>query len=216
MPARQAGRLPPALLRGPVRVLRPQDAAGAYAHPRPEFARLTRSGVLHRLATGYYAVVPDDQIDRRWLPELESAAVGIAASDEGIDSVALMGLSAARVHGAVPRAVGVAVVAASRHRATVRLSDRDAEVIFVRRRVERIDVERHAFELGQGFVTTVEQTVVDLAARPNLGGLPDEAHAAMHALLARADHEILRDLAAAQRRTATLNRALRGTDHAGT
>jgi hypothetical protein len=28
---------------------------------------------LHRLANGYYAVVPDDQVDRSWLPELAVA-----------------------------------------------------------------------------------------------------------------------------------------------
>jgi hypothetical protein len=111
---RQHTGLPPALLRRPIRVLRPRDAAGHYAHPRPEFARLTRSGALHRVATGYYAAVPDDQRDRPWQPELESVALGVAAADEGVESVALMGLSAARVHGAVPRALGVAVVAASR------------------------------------------------------------------------------------------------------
>src|SRR4051795_2696409 len=69
MAHRVAGRLPSALLRRPVRVLRPQDAAEVYAYPRPEFARLARAGVLHRLASGYYAVVPEDQIDRAWLPE---------------------------------------------------------------------------------------------------------------------------------------------------
>jgi hypothetical protein len=62
MAHRQAGGLPATLLHRPIRVLRPQDAVGAYAHPRPEFARLERLGVLHRLATGYYAAVPDDRI----------------------------------------------------------------------------------------------------------------------------------------------------------
>jgi hypothetical protein len=210
MAHRQAGRLPSALLHRPIRVLRPQDAAGTYAHPPPEFARLERLGVLHRLATGYYAAVPDDRIGQSWLPDLESAALGIAASDEGVGSVALMGLSAARIHGAIPRAVGIAIVAASRHRATIRLLDRDAEVIFVRRDVARIDVERHTFELGQGWVTTVEQTILDLIARPGIGGLPDEAAGAIHALLPRADRELLSDLAIQQRRKGALARTLRG------
>jgi hypothetical protein len=69
---RVPGRLPAELARRPFRVLRPQDAAAVYAHPRPEFARLTDSGTLHKLATGYYAIVPDDLIGRPWLPELES------------------------------------------------------------------------------------------------------------------------------------------------
>lgn len=135
--------------------------------------------------------------------------MGIVTADEGADSVALMGLSAARVHGALPRAVGVAVVAARHHRRPLRLSDRDASVLFIRRDVARLDVERHALELGQGWVTTVEQTVLDLAARPALGGLPEEAEAAAHALLPRTDRQALRELAVAQRRRATLDRVLR-------
>lgn len=208
--AHQAGRLPVSLLQRPMRVLRPQDAGRVYAHPRPEFARLVRSGVLRRLATGYYAVVPDQRVGLPWVPELESSALGIAAADEGAESVALMGISAARVHGAVPRALGVAVVAASRHRATIRLVDRAAEVVFVRRDVRRIDVERRQLELGQGWVTTVEQTIIDLFSRPDLGHVPDESNAAVHALLPRADMELLRDLAASQRRTDALARVLDG------
>jgi hypothetical protein len=163
---------------------------------------------LHRLANGYYAVVPDDQADRSWLPELESAALGIAAADQGIDAVALMGLSAARVHGAIPRALGVAVVATTRHRNPLRLADRAATVLFVRRTVAGLDLERRGTELGAGWVTTVEQTLLDLAARPGLGDLPDEAQAAINALLPRADHTMLTELAVAQRRRATLDRVL--------
>ncbi|MGO1051149.1 type IV toxin-antitoxin system AbiEi family antitoxin domain-containing protein [Crossiella sp. CA198] len=206
MPKRQPGRLPSPLLRRPVRLLRPQDAGDFYAHPRAEFARLVRTGVLHRIATGYYLPVPDDHLDRAWLPELESVALGAAAADEGIDSVALMGLSAARIHGALPRAVAVAVVAASRHRAPLRLADRDATVLFVRRDVARLDVERRDLELGQGWVTTIEQTVLDLASRPELGGLPAEAEQAIRGLLPMADRQLLTELATAQRRRATLNR----------
>ncbi|SFT53034.1 Transcriptional regulator, AbiEi antitoxin, Type IV TA system [Actinopolyspora lacussalsi subsp. righensis] len=201
-------RVPSLLLRGSSRVLRPRDAAGVYVNPRPEFARLARAGALHRLATGYYAVVPDDQLDRGWIPELEAAALGIAVADVGIDSVALMGLSAARVHGAVPRALGVAVVAATRHRSTLRLADREATVCFVRRRVAALDVQRHTSELGQGWVTTVEQTVLDLAARPDLGGLPEQARAAAHDLLDRCDRRLLDELAVGQRRQASLARLL--------
>lgn len=212
MATRQAGRLPASLLHRPMRVLRPQDAAGVYAHPRPEFARLARSGVLHRLATGYYAVVPDDRAGLPWLPDLESSALGIAASDEGPESVALMGISAARVHGAVPRAIGVAVVAASRHRSIVALADRDASIVFVRRDVKRIDVERRLLELGQGWVTTVEQTIVDLASRPELGGVIDESYGAVRALLPRADRDLLRDLASSQRKAGKVHRMLEDAD----
>ena len=109
-----------------MRILRPRDAATTYAHPRPEFARLMRTGALHRVAPGYYAVVPDDQVGQGWLPELEATALGIAAAAEGIHTVCAMGLSAARIHGVVPRALAIATVAAGRHRRTMQLADRDA------------------------------------------------------------------------------------------
>lgn len=208
--ARVSARVPSEFLQRPIRVLRPRDAAAVYAHPRPEIARLTRAGALHRLATGYYAVVPDNRIGHHWLPNLELAALGVAAADDSIDTVALMGLSAARIHGAIPRALAVAVVATSHHRPPLHLSDRDAEVIFAHRNVTRLDVQRHTNELGQGWVTTIEQTVLDLAARPKVGGLPAEADAALRALLPRADRELLRELAADQRRLPTIQRILEG------
>ena len=43
MPVRVVARVPPALIRRG-RVLRPADAHGIYAHPRPEFQRLERAG----------------------------------------------------------------------------------------------------------------------------------------------------------------------------
>ena len=67
---------------------------------------------------------------------------------------------------------------------------------------------RLSTELGSGLVTTVEQTVLDLGARPNLGDMPEEAKAAIQALLPRANHAVLEDLARAQRRRATLDRVV--------
>lgn len=206
--ARESGRVPAELLRRPLRVLRPADAGAVYAHPHPEMARLTRRGTLHKLATGYYAVVPEANVGQHWQPGLEAAALGIAAADEGVDSVAVMGVSAARLYGALPRALGVAVIAAQRHRRTIRLVDRDATVHFVRRQVADLDVQRHNFDLGTGWVTTVEQTLLDLIARPELGRVPDEAAAAARALAPRADADILHELAGAQRRASTLARFL--------
>ena len=88
---RRARGLPPALARVPFGVLRPIDAEGVDAHPRPEFRRLVDGGVLHRVATGYYAVAPMSAYDRSWLPCLEAAAFGIAAADYGPGVVTLMG-----------------------------------------------------------------------------------------------------------------------------
>ena len=64
------------------------DARGVYAHPCPEFRRLVDGGVLHRLATGYYAVVPMAAHDRAWMPSLEAAAFGIGGADYGAAAVA--------------------------------------------------------------------------------------------------------------------------------
>jgi hypothetical protein len=141
---------------------------------------------------------------------LEAAAFGIAAADYGVPAVALMGLSAARVHGALPRALGVAVLAVPKQRPVLRLADRDASIVFVPRDVDRLDVQRTDTELGAGWVTGVEQTLLDLAARPDQGGLLDAAAEAAAALLPRADRDRLTRLATAQRRQPTLRRLLAG------
>lgn len=48
----------PGLLAHGRRVVRPRDAVDLYANPRAEFRRMADTGVLRRIATGYYAVVP--------------------------------------------------------------------------------------------------------------------------------------------------------------
>jgi predicted transcriptional regulator of viral defense system len=200
--------LPPQLARRAIAVVRPADAADVYAHPRPEFHRLARRGLLHRLTNGYYAIVPRDRIgDDDWRPSLEAAAVGIAAAAYGADRAVLMGLSAARLHGALPRAIGVAVVAVPRQRDPVDLLDRDARVLFVRRDPDALDAERLPTDLGPALVTGVEQTVLDLAHRPDLGDLRDEVRPAIQALLPRCDEARLGELAGQQRRRAALHRA---------
>ncbi|GAA1680111.1 hypothetical protein GCM10009765_31620 [Fodinicola feengrottensis] len=95
-----------------------------------------------------------------------------------------------------------------RHRNTLQLTDRKAAVLFVRRAVARLDVQRHQTELGQGWVTTVEQTLLDLIARPELGDVPDAAREAVASLIPRADMALLRDLATQQRRRRALDDAL--------
>ncbi|MPY86082.1 MAG: hypothetical protein GEV00_23225, partial [Actinophytocola sp.] len=105
----------------------------------------------------------------RWFPTPHATALGIGQADYGVADVALMGVSAARVHGAIPRAIAVAAVAVPKKRPA--LTSDGARLVFVRRDVSRLDVERTTTELGDGWVTTVEQTLLDLAARPELGGL---------------------------------------------
>ncbi|MFI0487063.1 type IV toxin-antitoxin system AbiEi family antitoxin [Actinomadura sp. 9N215] len=192
--------VPPKLARRRNAVLRPRDAADVYAHPRPELARLARRGALRSLASGYYMVVPQRRLgDVRWRPDLHSAALGVAIADYGMDDVALMGTSAARHHGALPRAVAVAVVAIPRQRPALQVDI--GQIVFVRRRVDRLDVERFETELAVGWVTTVEQTLLDVAARPTLGGLTEQSAAeAIRALAVRADWERVAELARGQRK----------------
>jgi predicted transcriptional regulator of viral defense system len=204
--ARVSG-LPPRLARRPFGVLRPADAVEVYANPAKDLARLADRGSLHKIATGYYAVVPPHSTDRAWLPSVEAAAYGIAAADYGPDGAVLMGLSAARLHGAVPRALEVAVVAVSKNRPSLGLADRNATVRFVRRDTDRLDAERVNTDLGAALVTTVEQTLLDLAHRPDLGDVPAEAKAAIRALWPRADTDRLTAIAGQQRLRSALNRA---------
>lgn len=202
-------RLPVELARVPYGVIRPLDAAQVYAHPRPQVARLAERGLLHQLAPGYYAIVPPAMVGTDFRPTLEAAAYGVAAAAYGADSVLLMGLSAARMHGGLPRALSVAVVAVPVQRRVLRLADRRAEVVFVRRDVARLDGLRMRTDLGSAVVTGVEQTVLDLAHRPNLGGVPTEARDAAVELLNRCDLDLMGELAAEQRLEAARRRALR-------
>ena len=206
--SRSAVSVPLALARRANRVLRPRDLTAVYAHPRAELARLARSGVVHRVAAGYYAVVPQERLgDLHWRPELDAATLGLAQTDYGIDAVALMGVSAARYHGAIPRALAVAVVAVPKQRPP--LINSTGRMIFVKRDVAHLDVERVDTQLGSGWITTIEQTLLDVAARPDLGGLSgQDAAETIRALGARADWALVDQLAGAQHKPAALRAAV--------
>lgn len=155
----------------------------------------------------YYVVVPQDQTGTAWMPALEAAAAGIATADFGPANAILMGVSAARLHGAIPRAIGTAVVAVPAQRKAITLADRSATVRFVKRDTARLDAERMSTELGPTLVSTPEQTVLDLARRPDLGDAKDEVRDAVRILIARADVDLLDELAATQHARASLRRA---------
>lgn len=211
--SRSSVSVPPALARRANKVLRPRDIGSVYAHPRAELARLARSGVVQRLAVGYYAVVPQERLgDLRWRPELDAAALGLAQTDYGVDAVALMGVSAARYHGAIPRALAVAVVAVPKQRPV--LTSDPGRMIFVKRDVAQLDIEHVDTQLATGWITTIEQTMLDLASRPELGGLSrQDVNEALRALGARVDWALVDRLAAAQHKPAALAAAMthRGT-----
>lgn len=204
---RHSTLLPSRLWRAPLRTVRPQDLAEIYAQPGPEVARLVDRGVLHRVAHGYYIIIPPDYIGRTWLPGLEAAAAGIASSIYGADHAVVMGISAARVLGAIPRALATAVIAVPTQHRPIALTDRPAHVRFVRRDTEVLDAERVESPLGPMLVTTPEQTVLDLARRPELGNAGTEVHAAITALYRRSDSTRLTQLAADQRLRSALRRA---------
>jgi hypothetical protein len=190
-----------------MRTFRAADAVVAYAYPAPQLRRLEHLGVLHRLAHGYYTVVPQDQIGTNWMPTLEAAAAGIAAARFHPDRAPLMGVSAARLYGALPRALAIAIVAAPVQHEPITLLDRQATVRFVKRDTARIDVETVTTELGRALVTSIEQTVLDLARRPPLNLAEDQIPDALRALLPRCEPEILDELARRQRLRSALARA---------
>jgi hypothetical protein len=206
---RDAVGIPPSLLHRPLRVFRTADAAEVYVAPRPQLARLVTAGLVHRLAGGWYVIVPPEFTGLPWRPGVEAAAGGIGAALFGTDTAVVMGLSAARVHGAVPRGLGVGIVAVPRQRRPLALTDRAATVVFVTRAVDRIDAEMTHTEVGHLLVTGIEQTALDLAHRPELGGLPDQAREAAVTLHARCQEKTLESLAEAQRLRAAADRLRR-------
>jgi len=111
------------------------------------------------------------------------------------------------MHGALPRALSTAVVAAPAQHDPVALLDRPATVRFVKRDTTKLDVESVMTELGRALVTSIEQTALDLARKPALGIADDQIQEAVRALLARCEPEVLDDLARRQRLRSALERA---------
>lgn len=188
------------------KVLRPRDAADVYAHPRGEFERLLEQAVLSHISTGYYALAPMERLgDPRWRPDLAAVALGVAQADYGRDFVALMSVTAARRHGALPRAIGTAVVAVPKQRPLLRTNV--GNVVFVKRDVRRLDLERVETELTTGWMTTPEQTALDIAARPKLGGIEEsDAESILRALTRKIDWTVTEELARDQHRPGALAR----------
>lgn len=174
---------------------------------RPELRRLARLGSLLRLAHGYYALVPEASREpmTTWRPSAEAAALGIAVADYGRDRVALLGPSAARLHGCYPRALGTAVVAVPRQRP---LKETLAGSIqFVARDVSGLDLVRAETELGSGWTTSVEETLLDLSGNWPRWPVSEATRLEMLRLLAgRASRDVLEELAAKPRRRAAYER----------
>jgi predicted transcriptional regulator of viral defense system len=186
--------LPEPLARAENRILRPRDFAAAYSNPRANFIRLAERGLLVRVAHGYYAIVPEEQRGQRWKPPIEAVALGLAVADYGRDDAALMGIAAARILGGVPRALNAAVVAVPRQRPI--LETEFGRVQFVKRAIRTLRLQRVETALVTGYTTTAEQTVLDLAARPTLGGITEATEReAVRILWPRCDPRVVEDLA---------------------
>jgi hypothetical protein len=181
------------------RVVRPRDLAHRYLNPRAEFNRLAEAGVLLRLAHGYYALVPEPLRGTAWRPSVEAAGLALAQTDYGRDRTVAMGVTAARLLAVVPRAPGTSVIAVPRQRAP--LDTVVGRVVFVTRAVEQLDAQRVETELSTGLTTTAEQTLLDLADRPELGGLSrHEVVEAIQRLAEGADWDLVGELAVVQRK----------------
>lgn len=110
-----------------------------------------------------------------------------------------MGPSAARLLNAIPRALGAATVSVIKQRPGLQAAA--GRIRFVTRDVGGLDRQRIRTELGQGWMTTPEQTLVDIADRPTLGGLTvvDAAETA-ETLTDMAEIDLALHLATAQRK----------------
>ena len=200
-------RIPSVLVSRPDRVVRPRDLKELYVNPSSELARLEDQGAVQRFARGYYALVPAQSVGSSgWRPTIEALALGVAVTDYGVDQVALMGPSAARLHGALPRAVALGSVAIPKQRPP--LTTRWGRISFHTRDVARLDLEHVDTDLVAGYQTTVEQTILDLARWAHTWDISrDMISEAITALAGRADWSLTRDLAVKQGERAAYVRA---------
>lgn len=195
-------------------VVRPRDLADLWARPAKELARLADHGVVKRIAHGYWAVVPSARrLDRGWVPPIEELALALATRDFGYDGAVLSNMAAARVYGAVPRALGAAVVAVGRQRTPI-----DTEwgtVYFTTRETGTLDVQAEVLGRAEGLTTTREQTLIDLLRRPTLGHVvAADADEAVVTLAKDVDWSRVQELVDRQRGQAALTR-FRGDDLSG-
>jgi hypothetical protein len=117
-----------------------------------------------------------------------------------------VGISAARVLGFLPRALATAVVAVPVRRRP--LTTKVGKVHFWQRKAENLETQVWRSELGQGRVSTTEQALLDLADRPDRGGVTlATAQEALRNLSAAADWEQALALARSQTAEPSYRRA---------
>lgn len=196
---------PMAITRAPLRTVRPANLTEVYTQPNTQLHRLAKQGRVRHLAHGFYCAIPDDK-GPNWQPTIEAAAAGIATAIFGDKNIVLMGLTAARVLGGYPRAIGNATVAAPAQHEPVQLDFKNGVVRFMKRDTDALDARLERTDLGAVLVTTPEQTVLDLTKRPRLAGTPEAAAEAIRNLLPQCDRTTLERIARTQRMRATLAR----------
>ncbi len=188
------------------RVMRPRDLD--YQDATLVLRLLLQRDAVYRLAQGYYLVPPDSHRGvRSWRPSIEAVALGIAVADYSRDEVALMGVSAARLRGVPARAVATGIIAIPKsHRP--KLMTAFGEIHFVSRKAQRLDLERAHTDVVEGWATTPEQTILDVARRPTMGDIsPTTASEIVTELALQADWELVKQLAHQQRARPALARA---------
>lgn len=205
--------MPPAALLAPTLVLTGKSAAAVYAQPAAELKRLTDAGAIIKIARGYYAAIPVGRRAGEWLPSMEDLAAGIASAVYGPGAGALWGLSAARVHGSLPRAIGIGYAFGPAQHRPIPLVCRTGQVQFRKRDPQRLDLEYFKTELGPGLVTSVAQTILDLSSR-DFGEGGDLRTEVVRNLLTMVDPDELAELAGRTRGMAALRRARRIGSHA--
>ena len=190
----RARRLPIEITRAPLRTVRPVMLRDLYANPEKELVRLRANGLVVKVAHGTYIAKPDTVgCVEAWKPPFEEAAMAYATAAYGDRVPVLTGIGAARHWHAIPRAIGVTVIAVPAQHRPVTL-ETGGRIIFTVRDTTRIDAIPVQVGLGIMRVTRIEQTLIDLVLRPNLGGMPGEAATAAVALHPRTDQQRLATL----------------------
>lgn len=96
-----------------------------------------------------------------------------------------MGVSAARHWAAIPRAIGVATVAVPRRGYAPVTLEGGGLVKFIPRKMDALELVLERTGLGEGLVTTPEQTLFDLLGRMDRDGLGHEVAGAIENLTAQ-------------------------------
>ncbi len=181
--------------RMPLRTTRWQDIDDVEVNAARKLKRLEEMGAVTRIAHGVYTVPPNGADGRRWKAPLEAAALALATVRFGDRQAVLMGPSAARHWGTIPRALGAAQVAVSGATGRpMRLRD-GTTVTFVVRDLARLDAVVERTALGDALITTPAQTLYDLLTRGRHNGDAEATREGITNLAHRVDPDELAAIA---------------------